>query len=88
MAEHQIIFESEEHIYGVATRAIDWIHYDCRLTIYSGGKMPVKLEMSIVQPHPFYIKMPHQHLIEARTISALYMKIFRLFKQYKLEYRG
>ncbi len=92
MAEHQVVFESEEIIFGAAygfpKTVIDCIHYTCLLRVRDGGDMPVSMNLKITNPLPTYIKMPKEHTITAKTITTAYVKVIRFFKTHKVEFRG
>jgi hypothetical protein len=92
MSETKIIFESVENIYGVSedisSMVIDMVQYTGVLTIKSSGKKPVTLCLKAERPYPFYSKIPHDHTIQERTITAVYTELIRFFEKYKLEFRG
>lgn len=88
MPRYDLIFESNENVYGVVPRANDWVEYTCVLKVKSGGKMPVSLDMKFVPPHPFSVNMPSEHSIKAVSISDLYWKVVKFLAKYGVEFRG
>ena len=91
MSQSKKIFESSEDIYGVAlglgSKVIDLAHYNGNLTIMDRGLKPVTLRLIAERPYPLYVKIPLEHLIQEKTITAVYMELIRFFKKYKLEFR-
>jgi len=88
MPKYNVIFTTNEHVYGVVPRANDWVDYKCILKVMDGGKMPVSLEMKFIPPHPFSVNMPLVHSIKAESISALYGKVVNFLSKYGVEFRG
>ncbi len=88
MPKYQIIFESKEEIHGVVPRGNDWVQYTSILKIKDGGKTPVSLEMTFVPPHPFAFNMPEKHSIKAESITAVYAKVFKFFKNYGIVFKS
>jgi len=92
MIDNPVVFESKELIYGAAyafpRTVFDYVHYSCLLKVRNVGSMPVSMELIMVQPFPTYIKMPKEISITAKTITTAYVKVIRLFKEHKLEFRG
>ena len=88
MPHYKVIFEGNEIISGVVSRANDWVSYSCILKIKDGGKLPVSLEMTFVPPHPFSVNMPLTHSIQAHSITSLYFKIVTFLGKYGVEFRA
>lgn len=88
MPKYNVIFESKEEIYGVLSRANDWIHYKSTLQIKDGGKTPVSLEMTFVPPHPLAFNMPEKHFIKAESITGVYAKEIKFFKNFGIEFKS
>jgi hypothetical protein len=87
MPRYNVIFESEEEIYGIVPRSHDWIHYKSILKIKDGGKTPVSLEMTFVPPHPFAFNMPGKHSIKAESITGTYVKLVKFLKSFGVEFK-
>ena len=83
-----MIFESDEFIFGVEPRTIDWVQYKSKLIVKDGGKKPVSLHMTFVPPHPFAVNMPDEHSISAESITAAYAKVFRFFEKFGIQFKG
>jgi hypothetical protein len=47
MPRYNVVFESNEEIYGIVPKAYDWVHYKSILKVKDGGKYPVSLEMTV-----------------------------------------
>ena len=88
MPRYNVIFESNEDIYGIVPKAYDWVHYKSVLKVKDGGKFPVSLEMTFVPPHPFAFNMPDSHSIKGTSITDVYVKVVRFFKKYGIEFRN
>ena len=87
MAKYNIVFESKEEIYGIVSRADDWVHYSALLKVKDGGKFPVVLEMEFVPPHPFAFNMPEKHLIRATSITDAYAKVSKFFSKFGIRFQ-
>ena len=92
MGQSKIIYQSIEEVYGAAlglgSIVIDLAKYSGTLTIVDSGLKPVTLKLEAERPYPDYVKIPHEHIIQERTITAVYNELIRFFKKYKLEFRG
>ena len=88
MARYKTIFESEEEIYGLVTKAGEWVHYRGTLIIKNGGKQPVSLEMKFVPPHPSLFDMPEFYSIKGVSITDAYAKLAKFFKKFGIEFRN
>lgn len=92
MSQSKIIYESIEDVYGVAlglgTKVIDLAQYSAKLTIMDSGLKPVTLRLIAERPYPIYTKIPFEHFIQEKTITAVYMELIIFFNKYKLEFRG
>lgn len=86
MPRYNVIFESQETIYGVEPYANDVVKYKCILKVKDGGKMPVSLDMVFVPPHPYAVNMPLEQSLKAESISALFAKVVKFLAKYGIEF--
>ena len=82
MSKYNVVFESNEEIYGIVPKAYDWVHYKSTLKIKNGGRNPVSLEMTFIPPHPFAFNMPESHSIKGISITDVYVKVVRFFDKF------
>ncbi len=88
MPKYNVVFESNEEIYGIVPKAYDWVHYKSILKVKDGGKYPVSLEMTFVPPHPFAFNMPESHSIKGTNITDVYVKVVRFFTKFGIAFRN
>ncbi len=88
MPKYNVLFESEEQIFGVIPKARDWVQYSSTLTVKDGGKKPVTLRMKFVPPHPFAFSMPLEHTISAESITDAYTKVVKFFGKFGIQFRN
>ncbi len=88
MPQYNVIYKSNEDIYGKELKGYDWVHYKSILKIKDGGKFPVSLEMTFVPPHPFAFNMPNSHSIKGSSITDVYVKVVKYFKKFGIELRN
>ncbi len=86
MSKYNVLFESEETIFGKVPRSYDWVEYSCLLKIYDGGKLPVSFEMTFIPPHPYMVNMPLTHSIKAESISGVYYKVVKFLNSYGVQF--
>jgi hypothetical protein len=72
MPKYNVIFESNEKIYGIVPRAYDWVCYKSILKVKDGVKYPVSLEMTFVPPHPFAFNRS-----DPRRVGCLFSSVDR-----------
>jgi hypothetical protein len=88
MLRYNVVFESNEEIYGIVHKAYDWVHYKSILKVKDGGKYPVSLEMIFVPPHPFAFNMPESHSIKGTSITDVYVKVVRFLNKLGIAFRN
>ncbi|VBB45440.1 conserved hypothetical protein [uncultured Desulfatiglans sp.] len=88
MPKYNVVFESEEDIYGIVPKTHDWVQYKGILKVKNGGKFPVSLDMTFVPPHPFAFNMPDTHSIKGITITDVYVKVVIFFSKFGIEFRN
>ncbi len=86
MPRYNIIYESDETIYGSIPKSGEWIQYSAVLKIRDGGKKPVSIEMTFVPPHPFAFNMPETHSIRAENVTAAYAKVVKFFNRFGIRF--
>ena len=88
MPRYNVVFESNEEIYGIVPKAYDWVHYKSILKVKDGGKYPVSLEMTFIPPHPFAFNMPESHSIKGASITDVYEDVVKFFNKFGIEFRS
>ena len=74
MPKVNILYESQEIIYGKHIHSKKWIEYSIHIKIIDTGKQPVNIERIFVPPHPSVMNMPDKHLIKAENSSSAFTK--------------
>lgn len=81
-----ILHESIESIEAVFPRSRERIAYQGRLQVLDSGASPVRLELSFVPPHPFCRNMPEHHSIRGKSVTEVYAKLTRFFRENGFEF--
>ena len=82
-----IIYQSEEAIYGFSPRSKESIEYSATITIKNSGKKPVSINMKFRPPHPYLFSMPLEHKVEAENLTQAYAKVVKFLKRFGFELR-
>ena len=85
MPKINLLYETQESIFGKHLQSKEWIEYSIHIKIMESGKQPVIIEMNFVPPHPFAMNMPDRHLIKAENLSAAFTKIAKYLKRMGFE---
>jgi hypothetical protein len=85
MLKSNIIYQSEEAIYGFSQRSKESIEYSAMITIKNSGKKPVSINMKFRPPHPYLCNMPLEHKVETENLTQAYAKVVKFFKKYGFE---
>ena len=85
MMRKNIIFQSQESIYGRHLRSKEWIEYKATIEIKDGGKQPVSVDLEFVGIQPLGFEMPPHKKIEAESISNAFVKIMRFLERYDIK---
>jgi hypothetical protein len=85
--DKNILFQSNEKIFGYLPKDREWVQYECELTVKAKGKTPVVLEMVFIPPHPPWFELPESHRIKSESITDVYVKVAKFLRKYGIEFK-
>ena len=88
MAIAKIIYQEKPEIYATYyhPQSNDFLEYRSTLQIKDSGKQPIVLKLKFIGVHPSFAPMPpEEHIIRAKDVIDLYLKLKRWFGKYGYE---
>ena len=80
--------KTTENILGYNQRSKDLITYKMVLEVKDGGKIPVKMDLRFVPPHPFAFEAPESKKISGRSLTHCYEKLVSFFENMGFQMRA
>ena len=88
MAKSNTIYKDQPEVYAkyYHPQSGDFLEYKSTVVIKDSGKQPITMKLKFVGIHPSFAPMPpEQHVIKAKDIIDLYLKLTRWFGKYGYE---
>ena len=87
MAKYRVLYQSKETIFAREKGLGEWTQYDAVITIKSGGKNPVTIDMTFDSEPPFAVELPETHKIRAENLTKAYSKVVKFFRRYGFDFK-
>jgi len=87
MTKYRILYQSKETISAREKGLGEWTEYDAVITIKSGGKNPITIEMTFNSTPRFAIELPKTHTIRAENLTQAYVKVVKFLIRYGFEFK-
>lgn len=88
MAKSNLIYEDQPEVYAkyYHPQSDEFLEYESIIQIRDRGKQPVSIQLKFSGLPPSFAPMPpEQHIIKAKDIIDLYLKLRRWFGKYGYE---
>jgi hypothetical protein len=88
MARSKIVYKEQSEVYAkyCHPQSDDFLEYKSTLLIKDMGKQPIIMELKFDGIYPSFAPMPpEKHIIKAKDIIDLYLKLKRWFSKYGYE---
>ncbi len=86
MPKANLIYKSNETIFGKFDRSGEWAEYSATISIKENVKTPIEIKMKL-EDQPCFLELPKQKVIKAEDITTAYEKVAKFFRINGLEFR-